>query len=283
MMLSRLKEHRVAKPWGRTDVPEAFEQTGDGEPLGEVWFQREDGGEDALLVKYLFTSQRLSVQVHPGDEAAVKAGYKRGKDEAWLVLEADPGAELGIATKHAVSDEALRASALDGSIVDLIDWRPAKAGEVYYSPAGTLHSIGAGLTLLEVQQNTDLTYRLYDFGRPRQLHLDEGIDASRTDVSVEKSVPRSVSEGRKVLAEGSKFTIEEWTAGEGSLSASKEAPRWLIPLGGLVTVDGVELEQPSVWIAEEPLQVAVGEGGKLLVAYEGPFVEAWASAGIKVP
>jgi len=270
-MLTRLTEHRVAKPWGRTDVPAAFGRIGDGEPLGEVWFQREDGGEDALLVKYLFTSQRLSIQVHPGDQAAVKAGYKRGKDEAWLVLDAEPGAELGIATKQPVSDETLRAAALDGSIVDLIDWRPAESGDVYYSPAGALHSIGAGLTLLEVQQNTDLTYRLYDYGRPRELHLDAGISASRTDLSVEKSSPRMVGKGRQLLVEGPKFTVEEWTAGRAALSASSDAPRWLIPMGGSVTAGGVDLEQPSVWIAEGSLQVEIGKDGKLLVAYEGPF------------
>src|SRR4051812_2844407 len=113
-MLTRLKEHRVSKPWGRTDVPAAFGETPDGEPLGEVWFQREGGGEDVLLVKYLFTSERLSIQVHPDDQAAIEAGYKRGKDEAWLVLDAEPHAELGIATKQSVSDETLRTAALDG-------------------------------------------------------------------------------------------------------------------------------------------------------------------------
>lgn len=270
-MLTRLKEYRVSKPWGRTDVPAVFGQTSDGEPLGEVWFQRENGGDDALLVKYLFTSERLSIQVHPDDEAAIEAGLKRGKDEAWLVLDAEPDAELGIATRQAVSDDVLRESAFDGSIVDLLDWRPAKVGEAYYSPAGTLHAIGPGLTLLEVQQNTDLTYRLYDYGRPRELHLDQGIAAARTDLSVEKSSARPVSEGRQVLVEGPKFTVEEWTAGDRSLTASKQAPRWLIPLGGWITADGQALEQPSVWLAEGPASVQIGGEGKLLVAYEGPF------------
>ena len=97
-MLTRLKEHRVSKPWGRTQVPERFGPT-DGEPLGEIWFQRDGSGEDALLVKYLFTSERLSVQVHPGDAAAMAAGHNRGKDEAWLILEAEPGAEIAIGLK----------------------------------------------------------------------------------------------------------------------------------------------------------------------------------------
>ena len=270
-MLTRLKEYRVSKPWGRTDVPAAFGQTSDGEPLGEVWFQRKDGDDDALLVKYLFTSERLSIQVHPDDESAIGAGLKRGKDEAWLVLDAKPDAELGIATRQKVSGDMLRESALDGSIVDLLDWRPAEAGDAYYSPAGTIHAIGAGLTLLEVQQNTDLTYRLYDYGRPRELHLDQGIDAARTDLSVERSSARPVGEGQRVLVEGPKFTIEEWAAGDRSLNASNDAPRWLIPLGGSITADGQTLEQPSVWIAEGHASIHIGENGKLLIAYEGPF------------
>ena len=119
-MLTRLKEHRVSKPWGRTQVPERFGPS-DGEPLGEIWFQRSGGREDALLVKYLFTSERLSVQVHPDDDAAKAAGHDRGKDEAWLILDAEPGAEIAIGLNERLSDEALKASAMDGSIVDLLD------------------------------------------------------------------------------------------------------------------------------------------------------------------
>jgi len=181
----RLRERRVFKPWGRTDIPEQFGGA-TSEPLGEIWFQREDGGADPLLIKYLFTSERLSVQVHPDDAAARDAGYARGKDEAWFVLDAEPGASIGIGLKKPVSSPDLQAAALDGSIAEMLDWRKVERGDAYYSPAGTLHSIGGGLTLLEVQQNCEVTYRLYDFGRPRELHLDEGIAAARTEATIAK-------------------------------------------------------------------------------------------------
>src|SRR3954471_7571303 len=106
-MLIRLREYRVAKPWGRTDIPTRFGGA-TSEPLGEIWFQREGGGrEDPLLVKYLFTSERLSVQVHPDDDAARTAGHPRGKDEAWIVVDAKPGGSIGIGLERAISNAEL--------------------------------------------------------------------------------------------------------------------------------------------------------------------------------
>jgi mannose-6-phosphate isomerase len=268
-MLVRLQQHRVSKPWGRTDVPETFAQPGESEPLGEVWFQRPGGESDALLVKYLFTSERLSIQVHPDDEAARAASLPRGKDEAWLVLDAEPAGEIGIATKRSISAEELRAAALDGSVVDLIDWRHVEPGDAYYSPAGTIHSIGGRLTLLEVQQNADVTYRLYDFGRPRELHLDEGISAAKTGLEIKKSTGRPIDEVRSVVVEGSKFIVERWSPGRGSLTADEVNPLWLIPLKSPVSANGELLEQPGVWIADSSVSLEIGARGELLVAYEG--------------
>jgi mannose-6-phosphate isomerase len=273
-MLVRLQQHRVSKPWGRTDVPEAFASLGETEPLGELWFQRPGGEEDALLVKYLFTSERLSIQVHPDDEAARAAGLPRGKDEAWFVLDARPPAEIGIATKQPVSAERLREAALNGSVVDLVDWRNVEPGDAYYSPAGTVHSIGAGLTLLEVQQNADVTYRLYDFGRPRELHLDDGIRAAKTGLAIEKSTARPIDGIRSVIVEGPKFIVERWAPGRGSLPADESSPLWLIPLKSQVFANGEPLEQFGVWIADRPVSLEIGNGGELLVAYEGGSIRS---------
>ena len=110
-----------------------------------------------------------------------------GKDECWLILGAEPNAELGLGLKAPADVAALRAAAQDGSIVDMVDWRPAHAGEFFYNAAGTIHAIGGGLTLVEVQQNSDCTYRLFDYGRPRDLHLDDGLAAvSYTHLDVYK-------------------------------------------------------------------------------------------------
>ena len=270
-MLIRLREHRVTKPWGRTDIPERF-GGGTIEPLGEIWFQRDDGGnEDPLLVKYLFTSERLSIQVHPDDEASRAAGHARGKDEAWIVVEAQPGARIGIGLDHPVSRSALKAIALDGSIVDSLDWRIAQAGDAYYSPAGTLHSIGAGLILLEVQQNCDVTYRLYDFGRPRELHLKEGVAAANPAARIGKSVEQPLGAGRSIVAQGPKFTLERWVSG-GRLPASELQPLWLIPVRGSVKADGSVLQPASVWIADDSVQLEIEAGGELIIAYESSAI-----------
>jgi mannose-6-phosphate isomerase len=225
-----------------------------------------------LLIKYLFTSERLSVQVHPDDEAARAAEQKRGKDEAWVILDAEPGARIGIGLKEPLTGAALRQAAENGSIADLLDWRPAAEGDVYYSPAGTIHSIGAGLTLLEVQQNSDVTYRLYDFGRPRELHLDEGIAAAKPDLRIDKSSERAIQPNRSVIAQGAKFTVERWRDGARDLPATDFRPVWLMPMRGTVQAGSTELPPASVWIAESPVSLEVHSGGELLLAYEGDEV-----------
>jgi len=132
-----------------------------------------------LLVKYIFTSEKLSVQVHPGDAQTLENGLgTQGKEECWLVLSAKPGAKLGIGFLENVDADRMRSAAIDGSIEDLMIWHDVAPGDFFYIPANTVHAIGAGLTVLEVQQNSDITYRLYDYGRPRELHLDEGIAIS---------------------------------------------------------------------------------------------------------
>ncbi|MDQ4088320.1 MAG: class I mannose-6-phosphate isomerase, partial [Pseudomonadota bacterium] len=210
MTATRLGRKPRERVWGRHELPDCFgDCVNGGGPVGEIWF--ENCARDALLVKYLFTTERLSIQVHPDDARARAEGYPHGKDEAWLVLDAEPGAVIGLGLKRELSRDALRAAALDGSIEQLVDWRPVKAGDSFYSPAGTIHAIGGGLSLIEIQQNVDLTYRLYDYGRPRELHLDRGIAVS-TPVPYEAPFePRDEGKGRRILAEGGAFVLERWT------------------------------------------------------------------------
>ena len=174
-MSARLPVRMVERPWGRTALPAPFAAPA-GQRIGEVWFEPPALLDD-LLVKYIFTSEALSVQVHP-DDAQAPAGH-RGKDECWLVLTAEPGARLGIGFDQVLSADAMRAAALDGSIERLLTWHRVQSGDFFYIPAGTVHAIGAGIGLIEVQQNSDITYRLYDYGRPRELHLDDGVAVSR--------------------------------------------------------------------------------------------------------
>lgn len=161
----------VAKPWGRDSLPAPFEK-GQEERIGEIWFDPPAEWPD-VLVKYLFTSDKLSVQVHPDDARAPEGS--RGKEECWLVLDAEPGATLAAGFREETDPATMRASALDGSIEERLEWHKVGRGDFFYLPAGTVHAIGAGLSILEVQQNSDITYRLFDYGRPRELHLDESV------------------------------------------------------------------------------------------------------------
>jgi mannose-6-phosphate isomerase len=258
----RLPSRPVARLWGRRDLPASFGAPAD-ESIGEIWFE---GAADAeLLVKYLFTAERLSIQVHPGDESARARGLPRGKDEAWYVLSAEPGAVIGLGLTHRVSRAALRAAARDGSIEHLLDWRPVRAGKAYYSPAGTVHAIGGGLSLIEVQQNLDLTYRLHDYGRPRELHLDEGVAVADPGPWARPFAP--VRDGpRTILAAGQAFVLERWTIAGDAVATVPEGGV-LIPLAPGGTIDGEALEAGTVWAAAG--RVALGGPADLLAAYPG--------------
>lgn len=253
MTATRLRAVPVERVWGRTGISAGFPRLADGVPVGEIWF--EPPADAALLVKYLFTAERLSIQVHPDDAAARARGHKRGKDEAWYILDAEPDARIGIGLTHEVSREALRAAALDGSIEHLLDWRPVSAGELLYAPAGTIHAIGGGISLIEIQQNLDLTYRLYDYGRPRELHLEDGIA-----VADPRPWSPAPAEG-KVLAKGRAFRVERWTDG-GAL----QGPAVVVPLAAAGTIDGEALATGACWQVEGAAQIA-GDGIDLLGAF----------------
>jgi mannose-6-phosphate isomerase len=273
MPATRLTTKRVEKPWGRRDLWPAFESVPEGgNPVGEIWFEvpgEADGstGGPELLIKYLFTSDRLSVQVHPDDATAQKQGYPRGKDEAWLVLAADPHASIAIGTLNPMTRDELRAASLDGSIEKLLDWKSVKKDDSYYTPAGTIHAIGPGLTVIEVQQNVDLTYRLYDYGSDRELHLDAGVAASNPVPYVAPYKAHEISPGRAILADGPKFVMERWTkAGSGTLR-SDGRPLWLIPITGSGTIGDGALTAGEVWLAEGETALALEEGADMLIAY----------------
>lgn len=271
MSAVQLTTRRVEKPWGRHDLGAPF---GDvppgGEPVGEIWFAEEAGGAPELLVKYLFTSERLSIQVHPDDDAARAAGYPRGKSEAWLILEAEPHATIGIGMREVLSRDELRAASLDGRIENLLDWRAVRAGDVFYSPAGTVHALGPGLKLIEVQQNVDLTYRLYDYGRPRELHLDEGVAVSNPVPYVAPNRIEAVEPGRTRLVDGPAFVLERLEGKRAiGLRPSAERPIWIVPVAGSARVDGQVMQAGTVWRADGPAALELDSDADLLLASAG--------------
>lgn len=243
--MSRLSRRFVEKPWGKDTLPAPFVAPA-GERIGEVWFDPPPEMA-SILVKYIFTSEQLSVQVHPSDEQAAELHEADGgKDECWLVIDAEPGARLGIGFKQDVDIETIRRAALDGSIEGLLAWHPVRAGDFFHLPAGTVHAIGAGVTLIEVQQNSDITYRLYDYGRPRELHLDKGL-AVASGAPHDPALRRHLSMSETVeLVRGRYFTVNLVSGALPDLMRAVSGQSCLvIPLTGQVALDPACLLVPG--------------------------------------
>lgn len=268
----RLRPRRVAKPWGRRDLIPPFSRPGEsGMSIGEIWFEAPADEDLPLLIKFLFTSEKLSIQVHPSDDDAATLGERRGKEEAWLILDAEPGAVIGLGLRESADADAVRAAALDGSLEAMLDWRPVSAGDFFHIPAGTIHALGGGLVLVEIQQNSDLTYRLFDYGRPRELHLDRGLAVSHLAPYGEQAVrgPGDPT-GREILTARGRFVIERWQGERvGGLDATRARPTWLIPLRGETYIGDSLAEPGEVWLAEAPVRVRSMSDSVLLVAYPG--------------
>ena len=135
------------------------------------------GGEYPLLVKVIHADDTLSIQVHPDDELAIKLEGEgnRGKTECWYVLDAAPDAKLVYGIKENATKEELAKAIEESKLDPYLEFVNVKKGDFIFIPAGTVHAIGAGLRLMEVQQSCDLTYRLYDWGRGREVHIEKGL------------------------------------------------------------------------------------------------------------
>lgn len=243
-----LPTRRVEKVWGSTALPPPFATRGDRR-IGEIWFEPPPE-IPSLLVKYLFPDDKLSVQVHPSDADAPEGA--RGKDECWLVIDARPGARLAVGFNREVEAGEMRAAALDGSIEGLLEWREVAAGDFVYLPAGTVHAIGAGVTLVEVQQNSDVTYRLYDYGRPRDLHLDRAVEVADTGPHPDRYRRRVSETGHAVLVEGPHFRLDRLhgAADDAVRSRYAQRPLLVLPLDRQVTIAGMAVAPGTCALAE---------------------------------
>lgn len=225
----KLRRHYVEKPWGRLELPKMFDAPA-GKRIGEVWYV--DESDEPLLAKYLFTSERLSIQVHPNDDQARARGLQNGKCECWYILDSEPYATLGLGLTREASADELRRAALDGSIEKLIDWRPVRAGDFFLVPPGTIHAVGGGISLLEFQQNSDVTYRLYDYGRPRELHLDDGIAVARPEPYPNALAQRVTNDQIGTLVDGPQFLLAHTKS-----DIFENQKRWVLPICGEVYAD----------------------------------------------
>jgi len=224
-----------------------------GKTFGEIWHTTEP--PLPILVKFIFTSDKLSVQVHPDGECGV------GKTEMWHILSASTGAEIALGFKEPIGAEAMRAAALSGHIERLLRWIPVHPGETYFIPAGTIHAIGSGITLCEIQQNSDITYRLYDYGRPRELHLDRALEAA--DLSAWSHpgarVARELTDGWKRLVESRYFTADSIQIDQ-RLSYQPDRSRFelLIFLEGSGRLNSCKFGSGDVWLlpaASPPVEI----------------------------
>ena len=260
--MQRLATKIVDKPWGRRGIDPRF-RVDAGRQVGEIWFEPPPGRKLDVMAKYLFTTERLSIQVHPDDETARARGYPRGKDECWIVLDVAEDAELGIGTVREVEPEELMQAANDGSIVELMDWKRPSKGDFIYNPAGTIHALGPGLTVLEIQQAVDLTYRLFDYGRPRELHLEESEDVVLPRPH-KNSLDTRVGDKSRLLVDGPYFGVA-WCVGEPPELPSRMRDVQLLPIDA------------PLGIVKPGECALIEEGAARTLGSDGTFVLAWST------
>jgi mannose-6-phosphate isomerase len=244
----RLAPYFRTRIWGFHELAPWFNYKTDGEPIGEVWLTGEmckaatgpfagqtlraitdahgpellgnalGDGEFPLLVKMLFPKEKLSVQVHPDDAMARQYGEPRGKTECWYALDAKPGATVALGIRPGVTVEDVRAAIKSATLENLLEMVPVEKNDMLFVDAGTVHAMGPGVVILETQQTSDLTYRMYDYGRPRELHLEKSLEAMRLKSRAGKIPPRPVN-GHSVLIDEKYFEIERWPLPAGDAPA----------------------------------------------------------------
>ncbi len=240
--------------WGRTELEPWFPNQ--KEKTGEVWF--DSGGELPLLVKFLFTSAKLSVQVHPDDATARELHASPGKTEMWHVIAAEPGAKIAAGFREPITPERLRESAVSGEIEHLLEWHDAAPGDTFFIPAGTVHAIGAGLVLCEIQQNSDITYRLYDYRRGRELHLDQGAAVSHRDRFNPRAAPRGSAlvscehfTVARLRSTQTRFSIDGRVSTGGQVyTPPKDGAAMVIVIDGIGEIDGSATRAGEVWMVD---------------------------------
>ena len=248
MPLRKLEPDIHERVWGTRNLEPWFPNARanpDSDPIGEVWFQTP---EIPLLVKFVFAKQSLSVQVHPDDAHAQSHHNSPGKTEMWHVLAAEKGAQIAAGFRKPVTREQARAAALDGSIVHLIEWFDARPGDTFFIPAGTVHAIGGGLTICEIQQPSDVTYRIYDYGRGRELHLDSALAVSHLTPHAARRVGKVTSD----------YFVTEPVKVKGTVTLpASPGDALLIAIAGDGEIDGQPIRVGEVWQASTstPLKI----------------------------
>jgi len=265
MTSKKLEPIGVEKPWGVASLPGQFAGIAEG-MIGEIWF--DPPADDPLLVKYIFTSERLSIQVHPDDGQARARGLSAGKEECWYIIGAEPDAVLGIGTRETLNEAELAEAARSGEIEALMQWHPVEPGMFFHIPAGTVHAIGAGVSLVEIQQNSDITYRLYDYGRPRELHLVDGAAVARArpmPASLQQLVDPAKS---ALLLRSSGLSVAHVIAADPAPLERAAGGVMIVPLSGGVTTGGVSVGVGQCLWTDNPRDVEASANGRFLAGWK---------------
>lgn len=274
MAIERARAQAVQKPWGVADLRPWNTADHDGSLFGEIWYERPGNAEPdpSLLLKLLFTSQPLSIQVHPDDAYAQSMGQARGKAEAWYILSAAPGAKIALGLKKQLTSRQLREAVDDGSIAGLVAWRAVLSGDIVSVPAGTIHAIGAGLVIAEIQQRSDATFRMFDFGRKRELHVANAVAVADAVPAEADLKPKRLTDERTLLVSNTHFAFERIELTQRSeLHLEAEHETWLLVVSGrgragkfdVVAGDAIFAQSDNVDLQAGP------EGMTSLVAYTG--------------
>ena len=272
MTIERAAVKAVRKPWGSADLRPWSQSAEGGPPVGELWFERADPAapEPALLLKLLFTEQPLSIQVHPDDAFARSIGLPNGKTEAWYVVVAGVGAQIALGLKRVITSAELRTAIEDGSIAELVQWRDVVPNEAILVPAGTIHAIGAGLVIAEIQQRSDATFRMFDYERHRELHIDNAVGVAFTGPAAAQIAPVELSPGRQVLATSDYFVLEQIELpANSSWEVDMEGEAWLLVLAGDASLEAEHAAiGEALFIDAQLATCRAGQAGlKCLVAY----------------
>jgi mannose-6-phosphate isomerase len=238
----RLAPYFSKRIWGFEDLEPWFHLRSVGDPIGEAWLTGDqclvetgplaglalkdvaakygpqllgDANDERgfpLLIKVLFPKEKLSVQVHPDDAMAQKYGDPRGKTECWYALDAQPGSAVALGLNSEADPTEIRKAIQENRLEEYLNWVPVQKGDMIFVDAGTVHAIGPGLVILETQQNSDLTYRMYDYGRPRELHLERSLEAMRMSTRAGKVQPKEEAD-HTLLIDARYFRVERYELG----------------------------------------------------------------------
>jgi mannose-6-phosphate isomerase len=274
MTIEHAHAHSLRKPWGVLD-PSPWSNAGDeASTIGEIWYERSDStaASPSLLLKLLFTNQPLSIQVHPDDAYAQSIGLPNGKTEAWYVLSAAPEAKIALGLKRRISPAQLRHAIDDGSISDLVVWQAVHPGDTTLVAAGTIHAIGAGLVIAEIQQRSDATFRIFDYGRGRELHIDNALAVATAGPADFHVTPTRLTDTRTLLVSNSHFTFERIDlAPDSALSLEAEHETWLLIVSGSAHAGSFDVTTgDAIFAQSDRVNILAGNDGFAgLIAYTG--------------